>query len=113
MSKLDFKLIFYIVFCFSLSILSCGEDDEERRKEEWVQNEVKEKIREFISNQKSECYESILLDAEAEVDSILSQKDLFGNIIDKELPTKPERPEFIPLDSTALEEHKIEKVINK
>lgn len=99
-----------IILCLFLE--GCSDANEERRKEEWIQKEVALKIQQFKSEKLEECMSEILLAAEADVDSILSQKDLFGNIINQEVPDKPVKPEYIPLDSAAIKNHQVKKVIN-
>lgn len=111
--RLEFFRLGLFCLVVLLQCISCSESDEELRKELWIKNEVDFKIQSFISEKKAECLNSILSAAEAEVDSIISQKDLFGNVMDKDLPQKPEKPEFVPLDSTILESHEVKKVINK
>ncbi|MDG2448357.1 MAG: hypothetical protein P8M34_01920 [Saprospiraceae bacterium] len=104
--------VFWLFSFLLLATLSCGENKEEERKEDWISNEVNRQIEEFIIERKAECMEGILKTAEAEVDSIISQKDLFGNIMNKDIPEKPIKPEYIPLDSNALKNHKVEKVLD-
>ena len=92
-----------------LSICSCDDEADELRKKQWVEREVYQKIIAFKNQKKEECINDILRAAEIEVDSLLAQKDLFGNVLDQEIPDKPVKPDFVPLDTVSLNDHKVSR----
>ena len=92
---------------------ACDNTEEERLKTEWVENEVNSLIEQYKVQKMKECMEEIIKEAEYVVDSLLSDKDLFNDIITDRLPMKPTKPEFVPLDSIALQNHKVEPVVTK
>lgn len=99
------------LLAFSCFYIGCGDTNEEERKQQWINKEISEKIEAFKKQKKEECLNEILLIAEAEIDSILSQKDLFQNLINQDAPSKPIKPQYIPLDSNAIQNHKVKKVL--
>lgn len=112
-STLVIHTSFYIICALTTVLcLSCGEAQDEERKSQWIMNEVNHKIQEFKAERKAECISQIIEAASSEVDSILSQKDIFSNIMDKEIPNRPIKPEYVPLDTNAITNHKVERVLN-
>ncbi|MEE9372963.1 MAG: hypothetical protein V3V00_07910 [Saprospiraceae bacterium] len=103
------RLFFYVIATYILTLLSCAENDELERKEEWIKKEVQNQIITYKKEMRNECMAEILLKVEAEVDSLLSQKNLF--VLDKDIPNKPVKPEFVSLDTLALNNHEVRKVL--
>jgi len=105
----DHISFFVLVAVCLLSLNSCSDQSEDLRKQQWVEKEVYLRIKAFKEEKRNECYMDIVRTAEIEVDSILSQKDLFGNVLDKEAPAKPSKPEFVPIDARELQNHEVKR----
>ncbi len=103
-----------IVGCVSLLVLlaSCSGKLKERQKSEWLEKEVASKIIAHRNKKMTECKQDILLEVETFVDSLISNSDLFSKIIDENIPEKPSKPEYVPLDSSALREHRVNPILN-
>lgn len=108
---IGFRGLLFLAIFSSYITTGCNDADEERLKQEWIKKEVDKRIEEYKVEKLAECLAAIRIEAEIEVDSILSTKNLFNNVIDESIPTKPTKPEFVPLDSVVLESHTVERVI--
>jgi hypothetical protein len=105
-----FVLIIISVFLLS-TISGCSEDDEIGRKEKWVEAEAKIIADRFREEKLSECLLTIRNDAEAYVDSLIAGNDLLSQIIDESIPNRPIKPEYIDLDTVALQDHRVNPVL--
>lgn len=95
----------------SILLVACGSDNEERRKQEWIENEVELRALKYRKERMGECLSEIVAEAEIFVDSLLANNDLFSEIVDQTVPDRPEKPEFVPLDSQLLERHNVSTVL--
>ena len=106
-------IVSVVVLGFSIAVMSCGDDQEEQRKLEWIENEVRLKAERHRKERMDECMAKILQEAEIFVDSLLANNDLFMEIVDETIPDRPEKPEFVPLDSSLLEQHSVKPVMKE
>lgn len=96
-----------------LLFTSCSEEKDEKQKEEWVAKEVINKTKLHRAEKTAQCKNNILLEAELYVDSLIANDDLFSKIIEGSIPEIPTKPEYIPLDSVVLEEHHVDRILDK
>jgi len=108
------SLIIGVLIIISLTAFTaCDNEEEERMKKEWIENEVKNLILNYRAEKLKACKQEIFEAAEYAVDSILSRMDLFDDLVDENIPLKPVKPEFVPLDSSAMENHKVERILKR
>ena len=100
-----------LVISVIIGMTSCVEDNTESQ-EAWVQNEVNKRIESYRAERLEECMDQVFAKAEMKIDSLLSGKDLYESVVNNQIPDKPTKPNYIPLDTSALENHNVEHVIH-
>ena len=102
----------WLFIIFTWHIVACTGRLEDELKEEWVQNEVLILSSDYRLKKITECKNIIFQEAESYVDSILSDMDLFSKIIGEEIPVKPIKPKYIPLDTNTFKNHSVNPILN-
>lgn len=103
--------IIMILGCILSIFTSCGPSDEDIEREARLVYE--QKVAQLKSSQAQECLEEAIQNAEILVDSILAQRAENPLIDSLYRPPAPNRPDFVPLDSSILNSKRSVKPIIK
>lgn len=98
------KSPYFLLFLFSLFLFPSCLNNEEYSPEEiaqLIQNEVDERVAEYVSIRKKQCDESTLTEATRLLDSMLiaEAREMRDTIFQPAKPERPENPTFKKLDT--------------